>query len=164
MNSPQEQSHDALHDHALEHAHEDPHVVTQAQLKRERLRFTNFQFGRTPQGTCSAEVELEWLEGQRVSGRAEGTSSAMGDLRVAADAALNAIRRFSEGALDLELVGVKALRVFDANVVIVAISRRGEPTARLLGCYLAEADPIRASVIAVLNATNRILGNFIATR
>lgn len=139
-------------------------VVTQAELKRERLRFTDFKFGRTPQGTCSAEVELEWLEGQRVKGRAEGTSSAMGDLRVAADAALNAIRTFSEGALDLELVGVKALRVFDANVVIVAISKRGDATARLLGCYLAEADPIRASVIAVLNATNRILGNFIATR
>lgn len=152
----------------IEHAHartaDGPSVVTQAQLKRERLRFTNFQFGRTPQGACSAEVELEWLNGQRVKGRAEGTSSAMGDLRVAADAALQAIREFSEGALDLELVGVKALRVFDANVVIVAISRRGDATARLLGCYLAEADPIRASVIAVLNATNRILGNFIATR
>jgi hypothetical protein len=152
MNPPPEQSID------------DQAVVTQAQLKRERLRFTNFQFGRTPQGNCHAEVELEWLEGQRVKGKAEGTSSAMGDLRVSAEAALNAIRTFSEGALDLELVGVKALRVFDANVVIVAISRRGDATARLLGCYLAEADPIRASVIAVLNATNRILGNFIATR
>ena len=143
---------------------DDHNVVSQQQLRRERLRFTNFSFGRTPQGTCAAEVELEWLEGQRVKGRAEGTSSAMGDLRVAAEAALQAIRNFSEGELDLEIIGVKALRVFDANVVIVAVAKRGETTTRLLGCYLAEADPIRASVIAVLNATNRVLGNFIATR
>ena len=143
----------------------DARVVTQAQLKRERLRFTDFRFTRTQQGQCSAEVELEWLEGVRVLGKATGQSSELGDLRCAAEAAIDAIERFGEGALDLDLLGVKALRAFDANIVIVSVEvKRGEGPRRLLGSYLAEQDPIRASVIAVLNATNRVLGNFIATR
>jgi hypothetical protein len=143
----------------------DERVVSQAQLKRERLRFVDFRFGRTPQGLCHAEVELEWLDGARVLGKASGTSSELGDLRCAAEAAIDAIERFSEGVLELELLGVKALRAFDANIVIVSVEvKRGEGPRRLLGSYLAEQDPIRASVVAILNATNRMLGNHIATR
>ena len=61
---------------------QNPQVVTQAQLKRERLRFTNFTFSRTPAGLCTAEVELEWLDGHRVVGKASGQSSPVSDLRV----------------------------------------------------------------------------------
>jgi hypothetical protein len=89
----------------------------------------------------------------------------MGDLRVAAEAALHALENFAGGALAFELAGIKALRAFDANIVIVAVGlRKGEGPTRLLGSYLAEQDPVRAAVVAVLNATNRILGNFISTR
>jgi hypothetical protein len=49
--------------------------------------------------------------------------------------------------------------------VIVSVGvKRGDGPRRLLGCYLAEEDAVRGSVVAVLNATNRVLGNFIATR
>jgi hypothetical protein len=140
-------------------------TISSQQLKRERLRFSNFRFARTQSGHCTAEVELEWLEGVRVSGKAEGQSSPMGDLRIAADAALRALEAFSDQALAFELVGVKLLRAFDANIVIVSVSvKRGDGPRRLLGCYLAEHDAVRGAVVAVLNATNRVLGNFIATR
>lgn len=145
----------------------DPQPLTPfaAQLKRERLKFSNFRFARTPSGLCTAEVELEWLDGVTVVGRATGQSSPMGDLRVAAEAALHALENFAGGALAFELAGIKALRAFDANIVIVAVGlRKGDGPTRLLGSYLAEQDPVRASVVAVLNATNRILGNFISTR
>jgi hypothetical protein len=142
-----------------------PLGVSPMQLKRERLRFTNFRFVRTPSGLCTAEVELEWLDGVTVVGKASGQSSPMGDLRIAAEAALRALESFSGGAIEFELAGVKALRAFDANIVIVALGlRKGEGPQRLLGSYLAERDPVRAAVISVLNATNRLLGNFIATR
>jgi hypothetical protein len=142
-----------------------PAALSQGQLKRERLRFTNFRFVRTPSGLCTAEVELEWLDGVTVVGKASGQSSPMGDLRIAAEAALRALESFSGGAIEFELAGVKALRAFDANIVIVALGvRKGEGPQRLLGSYLAERDPVRAAVISVLNATNRLLGNFIATR
>ena len=149
--------------------HDDPiqgaQIATQAQLKRERLRFTNFAFNRTPAGLCSAQVELEWLDGVRVVGKASGQSSPVSDLRVAAEAALNAIELFSEGALSFDLLGVKALRAFDANIIIVSVEvRRGDGPTRLLGSHLAEKDPVQSSVVAVLNATNRVLGNYIATR
>ena len=141
-------------------------VVTKEQLKRERLRFVDFRFRRTPSALGTAEVELEWLEQTRVVGRASGQSSAHSDLRIAAEATLRAIEQFAEGALRFELVGIKAMRVFDTNIAIASIAARegsGPPT-RLMGCFLADDDPTRASVFAVLNATNRLLGNYIATR
>jgi hypothetical protein len=86
----------------------------------------------------------------------------MGDLRVAAEATLRALETFSRGAVTFELAGIKSLRAFDANIIIVALGVRGSAgPARLLGAYLAEREPIRGAVIAVLNATNRLLGNFI---
>lgn len=140
-------------------------TITPAQLKRERLRFSDFRFTRTPSGQCACDVELEWVDGVRVVGKAGGQSSPMGDLRIAAEAVLRALEMFSGSALQFELVGVKLLRAFDANVVIVSVNvKRGEGPPRLLGCYLAEHDAIRGTVVAVLNATNRVLGNFIATR
>jgi hypothetical protein len=142
-----------------------PAGLTQAQLRRERLRFSNFHFSRTPAGICTAEVELEWVDGVRVAGKATGPSSPMGDIRVGAEAALRALESFSAGTMTFELGGIKALRAFDANIVIVAINVRvAEGPKRLLGAYLAEGEPVRGAVVAVLNATNRLLGNFIATR
>ena len=140
-------------------------VVNETQLRRERLRFSDFRMARTPSGRSSAHVELEWVDGVRVSGGAEGQTSELGDLRLAAEAALRALERFSGGGLSFELIGVKLLRAFDANVVIVSVDcRESEGPRRLLGCYLAERDIARGAVLAVLNATNRVLGNFIATR
>ncbi len=151
--------------HPNSQSNASPPVVTPAQLKRERLRFSNFGFTRTPSGRCSAEVELEWVDGVRVVGRADGQTSELGDLRISAEAALRALESFSDQALVFELIGVKLLRAFDANVVIVSVGvKRGEGPGKLLGCYLAERDIPRGAVLAVLNATNRVLGNFIATR
>lgn len=136
-----------------------------AALRRERLRFSNFSFIRTPQGVGTAEVELAWEDGIRVLGSARGQSSELGDLRIAAEATLRALEEFAGTALRFELVGVKAQRAFDANVIIVSVIVKTDPhQQRLLGCYLAERDPVRGSVLAVLHATNRVLGNFIATR
>jgi hypothetical protein len=133
--------------------------------RRERLKFTDFQFRRFSDGRCVAQTEFEWLDGVKVRGEASGQSSPTVDLRVAAEAALRAIETFSEGSLAFELIGVKSVRAFDANVVIVSIAnKRPEGPRRLLGSALVEADPARGAVVAVLTATNRVLGNFIATR
>lgn len=132
--------------------------------RRERLRFTTFQFTRSTDGSCRAEVEFEWVDGQTVRGASSGPSSPTVDLRVAAEAALRAIEAFSEGGMSFELIGVKAIRAFDANVVIVSVGNCREGPHRLLGSCLVEDDPVRGAVLAVLSATNRVLGNFIATR
>ena len=140
-----------------------PAYTPTSDARRERLRFSEFSFTRTPAGVCVAEVELEWKPGVRFRGRSEGQSSPLGDLRIAAEAAMRALESFSKGELSFELIGVKMVRAFDANLIIVSISMRASPApTRLLGCYLAEGDIARGAATAVLNATNRVLGNFIA--
>ncbi len=144
---------------------EFPQVLSAPTQTRQRLRFTDFRFQRFSDGRCRADVELEWIEGQKVHGSASGQSSATVDLRVAAEAALRAIETFSKNSLSFELIGVKAVRAFDANVIIVSVGNRtSDGPPRLIGSTLAESDPVRGAVIAVLSATNRMLGNFIATR
>jgi hypothetical protein len=129
------------------------------EVRHPRLRLESVRFERTPSGHCSATVELKTEDGSRLLGMAEGSASALGELRLTADAALRAIRAFLPSTIRLEILGVKPLRVFDANIVIVAvdISGEGRPPGKLLGSDLADTDPIRATAKAVLNATNRLV-------
>lgn len=130
--------------------------------RRERLRFADFNFTRTPSGQCSAEVSLEW-ESTIFVGRAIGQSSPLGDFRVCAEAAMRALEDFTRDGIRFDLVGVKHVRAFDSNLIVVALmSRQDASTQRLVGCYLAETDTLRGAAMAVLNATNRVLGDFIS--
>lgn len=131
--------------------------------KRERLNFNSFTFTRTPAGRCVVQVELEY-DSKKYTGRLEGQTSPIGDLRLGAEAALQAVESFAAGSLGLELMGVKLVRAFDANVVIVSCTQRTSRGTRLVGCCLADRDPIRGAALAVLNATNRVLGNYLTTR
>jgi hypothetical protein len=141
----------------------DSHQVELTPVRRERLSFGGFNFTRSPAGRCTAQVDLEY-NGRRVTGTCEGQSSPVGDLRLGAEAAMNAIERFTDGALGLELLGVKLVRAFDANIVIVSCAQRSSRSTRLVGCYLADRDSVRGAALAVLNATNRVLGNYLSTR
>jgi hypothetical protein len=141
-----------------------PGVVPPA-ASRERLRFNSFKFDRSASGRCTAEVRLDWLEGRQIIGRSEGHSSPQGDLRTAAEAVLDALASFTDGAIRFELAGVKSLRAFDSNVVIVALAMRGEEgQQRLIGSFLTDNDQVRAAIMATLHATNRVLGNYISSR
>lgn len=132
---------------------------------RERLRFVRFSFTRTQTAYCTAEVEVEWAAGERFIGKADGIASPLGDFRLTALATLDALDRFSDGAMHFDLVGVKTLRAFDATVVIVSVSYgQGAARQRLLGCHLSDDDVLRSTVLATLQATNRALGNHVARR
>lgn len=129
-----------------------------ADPRAARLRFTGFTFQRHPSGQGVAEVTLEWQDGTVYRGRAEGISSAWGDLRLTADATLRAIAEFTHHQDVFELVGAKSMRAFDANVVMVSvIGRRDGRPQQLLGCRIAEGDLLRSAVMATLQATNRML-------
>jgi hypothetical protein len=127
----------------------------------DRLRFTEFTLDRLANGRCRAKVVLSWDDDQPHTGEAEGLTSQAGELRCAAEACVAALSHAVDGALRFELLGVKAVRAFDANVIIVSLAVPSEPRPhRLVGCFLTEdADPTRGAALAVLNATNRILGN-----
>jgi hypothetical protein len=147
---------------AVEQHNDAPLPEGAANLRRERLSFGSFTFTRTPAGRCVVQVDLEY-DGKKYVGRLEGQSSPIGDLRLGAEAAMQAIENFAQGGLGLELMGVKLVRAFDANVVIVSCTQRSSRGTRLVGCYLADRDPVRGAALAVLNATNRVLGNYLTT-
>ena len=67
--------------------------------------------------------------------------------------------------VELDLLRLMAVRAFDAIVVIVNLSVRSDGNSwRMVGSYLTETDPPRGAALAVLNATNRVLGNYVTTR
>jgi len=131
----------------------------------ERLRFLDFTFQRLPSGRCRARVVLSWADGRQFVGESEGIISQAGELRCSASAAVRALERVSQPKVGFEVLGVKAVRAFDATVVIVSLSAKTDASAsRLVGSYLTENDPPRGAALAVLNATNRLLGNYYFAR
>ena len=129
----------------------------------DRLRFTDFAFERTADGHCRAVVGYEWSGGRTFSGEARGLGSEAGELRCAAQAALNALEAAVERRVTFDLLGVKAVRAFDSIVVLVSVSAHLDGAShRLVGSYLTEEQSPRSAALAVLHATNRVLGNLFA--
>jgi hypothetical protein len=107
-------------------------------------------------------VGLTWRDSEQFTGEGEGLASQAGELRCAAQACVVALGQAVPGGMTFELLGVKAVRAFDATVVIVSLAVHGEGEGsgqRVVGSYLTDADSARGAALAVLNATNRILGN-----
>jgi hypothetical protein len=130
----------------------------QRRISREiRVRFTRFDLTRTKSGQTTCEVTLE-MDGKKHIGQSTGPSSPLGDLRISAEACLRALSGMS-GGLEFELMAVKHIRAFDSNLAIVSITHKQDGSSfPLVGCYLATDDVCRGAAIAVLNATNRVLG------
>ena len=142
-----------------------PRVTDTSVARQERLRFSNFVFERTPSGQVSCLVTLEFAPGELISGKVSGQASPAGDVRLGAEATIRALEAFTERKLTFDLIGVKVVRAFDANIVISSLMQRGDDgPERVLGCYLAEGDLVRGAALSVLNATNRVMGNFILSR
>jgi hypothetical protein len=106
---------------------------------------------------------MEWTRGRTFAGEAEGTQTLEGELRTAAEAALEAAGGPVLGRLVLELRGAKAVKVFDAWVVVVSIQARTEgESLRLLGAFpCPDDDTPKGAVMAVLDATNRVLERYL---
>jgi len=132
--------------------------------RRERLRFDDFRLDRFPNGRCTARVGLHWTRGRSFTGEAEGTQTKQGELQAAAKAALHAAQESVQGHVALELRGVKAVRAFDAWVVVVSVSARVDNLdIRLLGAFPSPGtDVSRGAVLAVLDATNRVLQRYLS--
>ena len=78
-------------------------------------------------------------------------------MRCAAQACLNAIAQAIPDS-GFELVGVKAVRAFDATVVIASLATQGRIDGpRVVGSSLVHDDTPRGAALAVLNASNRLL-------
>ena len=137
--------------------------TTEGFPSRERLRFEAIDFQCFQDGRCVADVELEWSDGTRYQGKAEGTDTLQGGLRAGALATLRAVEAAAQGRVNLEFVGVKAVRAFDAWVTIVAVRGRNDASSYLLlGSFADLEDPTpHSAALALLDATNRIMEKYL---
>jgi hypothetical protein len=125
-----------------------------------RVRFERLDLQRPRAGVAAATAELEW-EGKIVAARVEGEGGPAGELRLCASATLRALEAVLDGELSFELIGAKALRVFDHEAVAVLARSPELPGRTLVGVVLAPGDPGEAAALAVLDATNRLLGTYL---
>ena len=147
------------------HGFMGPEVVVQLAFvpraeSRKRVRFVAARMSQPRPGRARAEVELEWA-GESFLEEAEGEGGVAVELRLAALATLRSLHGILGGRVNFELVGIKGFRAFDADV-IVAVLRGDAPDGRaLIGAALATESSHRSAALAVLNATNRVLGNYL---
>ena len=124
-----------------------------------RIRLEKFEIERLSKARCAGRVVLAGETAEEFVGNAEGPSSPQGKLRCAAEATARALERAAQDRVKLEVHGVKAIETFDTVIVVVRLwSEVGDLAERLVGSCLIKQHPTRGAVLAVLNATNRLLG------
>jgi hypothetical protein len=127
---------------------------------RRRVRFVAARLKSPRAGRAVAEVELEWA-GRSYVEELDGESGPTLELRLAALTTLRVLDAILGGRVKFELVGIKPFRAFDADLVVVLL-KSDVGAKSYIGAALATEDPIRSASVAVLNATNRVLGNYLA--
>jgi hypothetical protein len=110
---------------------------------------------RRPGAQVEVTVDLR-VGRQSFSAKSGGIGHETIELRVAAEATMGALHE-ALGDERFQLVGIKRLHAFDADVVLVALRERAEGGQRFIGAVPVRSTLIHAAAAAVLDATNRIL-------
>ena len=128
-----------------------------AETLRRRLYFEDLEVRRSRSAGVTCRVTLRKND-QSVSGEAEGPETARSRLELAAKATLIAIGQAEAEARALHLEGCKLIEAFEREFVFVGIAMRaGRDTTLLTGTCEIKDSPETASVLAVLDATNRFM-------
>ncbi len=126
-----------------------------------RIKLEEFEVTRLPGGRCLGRVTVGWHHGDGFVGTAEAADSPQGQIRCAAEAAALAIERATRNKVALQVLAVK--EVDGSGTVLVVVSFAVEDVmTRLVGACLAVKRPSRGAVLAVLNATNRVLSSVVS--
>jgi len=125
-----------------------------------RLRFGGLEVRRR-EGRVTVEVLVFW-QGEAHVGEATEVDVAGGSVRAAAAAGLRAVCEACGGALRLEPEAVSVVPALGREYVLASVLATSPALGRrpleLCGAQPVEGDPEAAGVLAVLNATNRIVG------
>lgn len=128
---------------------------------RQRVRFMELKRNVQPDQQIAYTVRLEWA-GSEYTGTAAGDKGDAVELRTISSASLTAIAALVPHDVKVRLAGVKMMRAFDAEMVVVSLYRPDDEPHNLVGAVVAGDDPRRAAATAVLAALNRLLGNYLA--
>lgn len=121
-----------------------------------RLRFLSADLERLPGSRLRITVALS-DRGAEHRGESEGVGDRQVELRLAARAALEAVGEALGGRRSFELVGLKQIRAFDAELVLVAVRTDDDPGRRLIGAVPVDDDACRTAAVATLDAVNRVV-------
>ena len=136
-------------------------VVRTSGVQRHRVRFMSSDRVNEPENRVRIKVTLEW-HGRVCEGSASGENGEYIELRTAAIAAVNALEAVVGEALGVRVVGVKQVRAFDTDLMVVSMHKAGSTPQRLVGAVSGGGrDPRSAAAVAVLNGLNRTLGNYL---
>lgn len=129
-----------------------------------RLRLAGCRLEHGKGGTSRAVVDFEGPSlGQRISGVQNGIASVDGDLRLAAQATLDAVTRATNGTVQLHLMGVKLIRAFDTTMIVVSVfTPNGVQPGQMVGAAIADIDVPTATAKATLQAINRFAAPYMA--
>jgi hypothetical protein len=127
---------------------------------RQRVRFVEVSRSVAPDQQVSFRVTLEW-GGKDYHGRATGDKGGAVELRTIATAALAALAEIVPSEMSIRLAGIKQVRAFDADMVVVSLYRTDAQPHSLVGAVVIGEDAQRAAAVAVLSALNRLLGNYL---
>lgn len=127
---------------------------------QRRVRFESVAVEAVSAKFSVATVSLEW-RGRSHPGRAQGEGGMPLELRLCALATIEALQATVASELTFQLVGIKAIRIFDHDLIAALLHSPQAADRRLIGTSLVLDDPHRSAAMAVLNATNRILGNYL---
>jgi hypothetical protein len=136
-------------------------VFRPGQRDRQRVRFVHLKRSVCADQQIACEVRLEWA-GCEYSGAATGAKGDALELRTAASAALLAVLHLVPAELGIRLAGVKQVRAFDVDMVVISLYSPNREPHNLVGAVIAGSDPPRAAAMAVLSALNRLLGNYLS--
>ncbi len=124
------------------------------------VKFVSAEIEHLSGDRCRGKVELAHQSGATHWGTAEGSCEDADCLRLAAQAAANAVQVAVCGTGDkLEVSGTTITQAFGKRTVFVQVAALYLGQRReLMGFCLIDPDPARAAALAVLNAVNRFLG------
>ena len=126
-----------------------------------RVKLEEFGITRLPGGRCLGRVTVGWHHGNDFVGTAEAPDSPHGQIRCAAEATALAVERATRNKVALQVLAVKEVEGFGTVLVVVSFAVE-DVIKRLVGACLAVERPSRGAVLAVLNATNRVLSPVVA--
>jgi hypothetical protein len=124
------------------------------------IKFISARIDRLADDRCRGSVELAHLSRGSHVGKAEGPCGDAESLRLAAQAAANAVRDAVCGKGDrLDITGAMMTQAFGKRTVFVQVEALYLGQRReLMGFCLVDPEPARAAALATLNAVNRFLG------
>lgn len=128
-----------------------------------RVRFRGIDVIVERHRNVRVRVALEW-NGRQVTGESCGEPGDALELRTTAAAAIDALEQLTGTALHLRLAGIKQIRAFDAEIIVVSLYRRAPRCQRFFGSAVMGPQPHQAAALALLNALNRFLDSQLTAR